>query len=144
MTETEGLIDALKTCLRASNQHLTTATLAALPPFFPLLTTGKRDVTNATVDASSLRHVLTAFLPAGGLIERLGDNREKSREKARESMVVLGGLALRCGTSSLHTSVRGRDTGKGSETPLMIWERFMRENGLQSKVWRVREQVKKL
>lgn len=32
--------------------------------------------------------------------------------------------------------------GKGPETPLMIWERFVREGGLSSKVWRVREQVR--
>jgi CLIP-associating protein 1/2 len=120
---------------------LTSATLAALPTFFPLITTGTLDDANATVDTNLLRQVLTAFLPSGGLIDRLGDNRERTREKARESMVVLGGLAFRTGSSSLHLSTRGRDTGKGPETPFMIWERLLREGGLQSKVWRVREQV---
>lgn len=84
---------------------------------------------------------MTAFLPSGGLVDKLGDNRERTREKARELMVLLGLLASKAGTSSLHMSVRGRDTGKGPETPPMIWERFLRESGLQSKVWRVREQV---
>ncbi|KAI5120906.1 hypothetical protein M0805_002886 [Coniferiporia weirii] len=141
LVDSEGLINALKTCLRASNQHLTTATLTALPPFFALLTTGKTNDPDVPVDAITLRYALTAFLPAGGLVERLGESRERAREKARESMVVLAGLAVRCGSSSLHASARGRDAGKGQETPLMIWERFLREGGLQSKVWRVREQA---
>lgn len=123
---------------------MTTATLSALPPFFPLLTTGTGGDRDATVDSATLRHVLIAFLPAGGLIDRLGDARERAREKAREAMVVLGGLAFRCGSPSLLASTRHRDAGKGPETPLMVWERFLREGGLQSKVWRVREQVNQL
>ncbi|THH11551.1 hypothetical protein EW145_g600 [Phellinidium pouzarii] len=136
LTDAEGIINTLKTCLRASNQHLSTTALAALPPFFALLTTGRPDDSNFPVDAVTLRNALTAFLPAGGLIDKLGDNRERTREKARESMVVLAGLSFRCGTSSLYASARGRDAGKGPETPLMVWERFVREGGLQSKVWR--------
>ena len=118
-----------------------TATLTALPSFIPLLVTGKLDNSDAQVDVNLLRQILTAFLPTGGLIDRLGDNRERAREKARESLVALGGLAFRCAPTSLLVSTRGRDAGKGPETPMMIWERFIREGGLQSKVWRVREQV---
>jgi len=84
-----------------------------------------------------------SFLPSGGLIDRLGDNRERVREKARESLVIIGGLALRCNPpTNLHASVRQKDSGKGVETPLMVWERYLREAGLGSKVWRVREQVR--
>jgi len=32
--------------------------------------------------------------------------------------------------------------GKGPETPLMTFEKHLREQGLASKVWRVREQVR--
>ncbi|OCB84439.1 hypothetical protein A7U60_g8425 [Sanghuangporus baumii] len=145
LTDVDGLINALKACLRSSNQHLSAATLAVLPPFIQLLTTrtSKPDDPDEPVDVQKLRLVMTAFLPSGGLLDRLGDNRERSREKARESMVILGGLALRCGTSSFHmsSSSRIRDAGKGPETPIMIWERFLREGGLQSKVWKVREQA---
>ena len=35
---------------------------------------------------------------------------------------------------------RSRD-GKGPETPLQLFERFLHEGGLTSKVWRVRELV---
>lgn len=58
-------------------------------------------------------------------------------------MVVLGGLAYRCGGTASAMSTNQKDAGKGPETPLMIWERGLREGGLQSKVWRVREQVRR-
>ncbi|KZT12975.1 uncharacterized protein LAESUDRAFT_808469 [Laetiporus sulphureus 93-53] len=151
----DALIAVLKACLRTANQHLTTATLSALPPLLPLLiarndlarsssgspkpaAASTSSATPSSIDAHALRHVLTAFLPPGGVIDRLGDSREKAREKARETLVVLGGLAFRNGgTGSVMN--RSRD-GKGPETPLMIFEKHLRENGLASKVWRVREQ----
>lgn len=79
-----------------------------------------------------------ALLPAGGVIDRLGDNREKSRDKARETLVILGGMAFRSGGGS--TLGRSREA-KGPETPMMIFERHLKELGFVSKVWRVREQV---
>jgi CLIP-associating protein 1/2 len=78
-------------------------------------------------------------MPAGGVIERLGDNRDKARDKAREGLVVLGGLAFRSSSSGLVVS-KSRD-GKTTETPLMSFEKFLREGGLGSKVWKVREQA---
>ncbi|CAL1702266.1 unnamed protein product [Somion occarium] len=147
----DALITVFKTCLRTSNQHLTTATLAALPTLIPRLitrptltassstspaaSTSSVSVSSA-VDLHTLRQVLMAFVPPGGVIDRLGDSREKAREKARESLVILGGLAFRSSGSSMNKSREG----KGPETPLMIFERHMREVGLGSKVWRVREQ----
>ena len=81
---------------------------------------------------------MTAFLPAGGLLERLGD-KERIQVKARETLVILGGFAFRSGVpSTMSTSSR---SGKGTEMPLAIFERFLRENGIGSKVWKVREQV---
>jgi CLIP-associating protein 1/2 len=91
------------------------------------------------VDAVTLRQVITAFLPAGGVIERLGD-KERAQVKARETLVILGGLAFRSGSTSSMSS-RSRD-GKGPETPILLFERFLREIGLVSKVWKVREQVR--
>jgi CLIP-associating protein 1/2 len=91
------------------------------------------------VDAVTLRHVLNAFLPPGGLFDRLGD-REKAQAKARETLVALGGLTFRApGQSTLSSSSRA---GKGPETPLAMYEKFLRESGLSSKVWKVREQVR--
>lgn len=78
-----------------------------------------------------------SFLPSPGVFERLGDAREKARDKARETLVIIGGFAFR---SSLSTSKLGN--GKGPEPPIVIFERFLRDSGLSSKVWRVREQVR--
>ncbi|KAF9468966.1 clasp N terminal-domain-containing protein [Collybia nuda] len=155
INDPDGLINILKTCLRTSNQHLTTATLTTLPPLLPLLisrsvnyaqppTSQPRSASSSTssaapssvIDAATLRQVLNAFLPTGGVIERLGD-KEKAQTKARETLVILGGLAFRTGGSSTISS-KSRD--KGPETPIMMYERFMRDGGLASKVWKVREQ----
>jgi CLIP-associating protein 1/2 len=92
------------------------------------------------VDAVTLRQVLNAFLPTGGVVDRLGDNREKTREKARETLIILGGLAYRSSAASSMSS-KSKE-GKGPETPLMIFERSIREVGLGSKVWKTREQVR--
>lgn len=83
-----------------------------------------------------LRQIMNAFLPAPGVIERLGDTREKARDKARETLVILGGLAFRAPSGS-----KMKDSKGGPETPLTIFERFLRDSGFGSKVARVREQV---
>ncbi|KAJ6599260.1 clasp N terminal-domain-containing protein [Mycena vulgaris] len=156
INDPDGLIQVLKTCLRTSNQHLTTATLSVLPPLLPLLiapafgnaqsqnalsqsTSSVSSLTPASVvDTATLRQVLVAFLPPGGLVERLGD-KERAQLKARETLVILGGLAFRSGGSGSTMSTKSRDT-KGPETPMMIFERHLREIGFASKVWKVREQ----
>lgn len=152
--DSDALINMLKTCLKTSNQHLTTATVSAIPPLLPLLITTSHSqpqtqhaLSNSTssssvassIDAFALRQVLLAFLSPGGIIDRLGDTREKPREKARESLVILGGYAFRLGNSNSLSS-KSRDA-KGPEPPLVIFDRFVKEAGLGSKVWRIREQV---
>ncbi|KAG2152962.1 clasp N terminal-domain-containing protein [Suillus clintonianus] len=150
ITEPEPVISALKACLRISNQHLTTATLSALPPLLPLIVSRNTVVANGSVhplsassstsstagashDLMVLRQLMNAFLPAPGIIERLGDTREKARDKARETLVILGGLAFRAASKM-------KDGKGGPETPFAIFERFFRDNGFGSKVARVREQ----
>ncbi|KAG6880057.1 hypothetical protein C0992_006869 [Termitomyces sp. T32_za158] len=49
----------------------------------------------------------------------------------------MGGLAFRTGSGSAMSS-RLRD--KGPEMPLAMFERFLRDGGLASKIWKVREQ----
>jgi CLIP-associating protein 1/2 len=146
----EGLVNILKSSLRSSNSHLTSSTLSALPAILPSLITrlshAAQFPTNASLAASSsvssaafdipiLRSALNAFLPAGGVIDRLGD-KEKVQAKARETLVLLGGYAFRAGGSTVSTK-----SGKGQETPLSVFERVLKEGGLASKVWKVREQV---
>ncbi|VDC06929.1 unnamed protein product [Peniophora sp. CBMAI 1063] len=149
--DTDAAIQALKACLRISNQHLQTATLSALPAFLPLILghgssragpsshdIGSTSSAGSTsVDLYTIRQVLNAFLPQGGVLDRLGDARERPREKARESFVLIGGYAFRAGGSSALARSGG---GKNAETPLQAFERFLRESGLSSKNPRVREQ----
>lgn len=148
--DADAVIQTLKACLRISHQHLQAATLHALPPLLPLLLSSSpaRPVTTPTsastssagsssIDSYALRQALIAFLPAGGIIDRLGDARERSREKAREGLVILGGLAFRAGGGS---TLAASKSGKSQETPLQMFERLLKEIGLASKAWRIREQ----
>ncbi|TFK76116.1 hypothetical protein BDN72DRAFT_786492 [Pluteus cervinus] len=152
ISDPDALINSLKSCLRTPNQHLTSATLAVLPSLLPLLLTRSVPNANSTpaqstlstssvspsnlIDISLLRQVLSAFLPAGGIFDRLGD-KEKSQVKARETLAILGGLSFRASPSS--TSSKLKDD-KAQKTPLAIFERALCETGLGSKVWKVREQ----
>ena len=88
-----------------------------------------------------LRQALNAFLPAGGIIERLGDNREKAREKAKEALLVIGSVVFKTAGPQPAGASRGKEA-KGPETPLQVYERCLREQGLVSKSWRIREQVR--
>lgn len=81
---------------------------------------------------------MIAFLPSGGIIDRLGDARERTREKARESLAILGGLTFRAGGGS---ALAASKSGKTQETAMQMFERLLKEVGLTSKAWRVREQV---
>ncbi|KIK65484.1 hypothetical protein GYMLUDRAFT_38957 [Collybiopsis luxurians FD-317 M1] len=153
----DSLINVLKACLRTSNQHLTSATLSTLPSLLPLLVlrplnvpaprNGQSSAHSSTsssspsslVDVLVLRQLLNAFLPTGGLFERLGD-KEKAQVKAREALVILGGFAFRAPGATISTMSTGSRSGKSPETPLALFERFLRENGLSSKVWKAREQ----
>ena len=69
------------------------------------------------------------------MIDRLGD-KERAQLKARDTLVILGGFAFRSGSGSAVFKA-----GKGVETPIAIFERLLKEVGLASKVWKVREQV---
>ncbi|PPQ79539.1 hypothetical protein CVT25_003421 [Psilocybe cyanescens] len=152
ITDPEALINILKASLRTSNLHLTNATLSALPTILPPLITRPSNAyarsntpvqnssstssvsPSSSIDLSTLRSALTSFLQPGGVIDRLGD-REKAQLKARETLVILGGYAFRAGgTNALPKS------GKGVEPPIAMFERFIKEGGLASKVWKVREQ----
>jgi CLIP-associating protein 1/2 len=92
---------------------------------------------SAIIDTSTLRLVLTTLLSL--VLERLGD-KDRVQVKARESIALLGGYAFKSGTSTI-AAARARD-GKGPEPPSMIFERSLKELGLASKVWKIREQVR--
>ncbi|KAH9077438.1 clasp N terminal-domain-containing protein [Lactarius deliciosus] len=133
--DVDVVIQTFKACLRISHQHLQAATLHALPPLLPLLLSSvpARSATTPTsastssagsssIDSYALRQALIAFLPTGGI--------KRSREKARESLVILGGLAFRAGGGS---TLAASKSGKTQETALQMFERFLKEIGLASK-----------
>ncbi|CAA7260161.1 unnamed protein product [Cyclocybe aegerita] len=151
--DADTLIGILKACLRTSNLHLTNATLSALPAILPSLITRPSGLAQSNIvnpaassstssaspsggfDTVTLRSALNAFLPTGGVVDRLGD-KEKTQAKARETLVLLGGYAFRASSGSTIST----KSGKMQETPIAIFERVLREGGLASKVWKVREQ----
>ncbi len=154
VNDPDAILTVVKASLKTSNNHLTAAAVSVLPAFLPLIlsrsvnhhhgvTPSTSSSTSSTapssvIDVPLLRHVLNQLLPSGGILDRLGD-KERVQAKAREALVVLGGFAFRSGGSS---SLSSRSTsGKGVETPLMIFERHLKEGGLKSKVWKIREQV---
>ena len=153
MPDAEALIGILKASLRTSNLHLTNATLSALPAILPVLishpnavqlsssthapSASTSSVSHANFDLPTLRLALTSFLTAGGIIDRLGD-KERAQTKARESLVILGGFAFR---ASGTTATIAAKVGKGQEPLISVFERYIKEAGLASKVWKVREQV---
>ncbi|KAG9219191.1 hypothetical protein CCMSSC00406_0001601 [Pleurotus cornucopiae] len=154
VNDPDAILTVVKASLKTSNNHLTAAAVSVLPAFLPLIlshsvnhhhgvTPSASSSTSSTapssvIDVPLLRHVLNQLLPSGGILDRLGD-KERVQAKAREALVVLGGFAFRSGGSS---SLSSRSTsGKGVETPLMIFERHLKEGGLKSKVWKIREQA---
>lgn len=53
--------------------------------------------------------------------------------------MILGGLAFRVGGGS---TLAASKNGKTQETALQMFERLLKEIGLASKAWRIREQVR--
>ncbi|KAF9057392.1 clasp N terminal-domain-containing protein [Panaeolus papilionaceus] len=146
ITDPDAIISLLKSTLKTSNLHLINATLSALPIILTtvisqgasnnaLTASTSSTPSSSSIDIPTLRLALNAFLPPGGVIDRLGD-KERAQVKARDALVILAGFALRASPTSAIPS-KG---AKNVETPLALFERFLKENGLASKVWKVREQ----
>ncbi|KAF8761794.1 CLASP N terminal [Rhizoctonia solani] len=134
LVNVDDLITALKVCLRTANQHLTTPTLLLFPSLFRHL------ASNSSNFQHEIRLVFASFLPSGGVFDRLGDVRDRAREAAKAALVSMASLALPPGGLSQSASFRGKDLHRGQETPMMIFEKALRENGFGSKIARVREQ----
>lgn len=154
--DVEALTATLKACLRISNQHLATATLSTIQAFTHRITTesstsasasatplsNSAEQTVATLDSHrvhELRHALLAFLPSGGVIDRLGEPRETARTIARDTLVTLGTAAYKSSGPVPASTLRQKD--HKAETPFATFDKFLKEVGFGSKVWRVREQV---
>jgi len=117
--------------------------MSAVASLFPVLVRQQGDDNHPlnSYEANLLRLALNAFLSAGGIIDRLGDNREKARDCAREALVSAGTIVSRSSAHSTSQSAKASQPGKGPEPPLVLFERYLRDLGFSSKVSRVREQV---
>lgn len=117
--------------------------MSAIASLFPVLIDRQGDDNHGlnSHDSNVLRHALTAFFSAGGIVDRLGDNREKARDCAREALVSAGTVVSRSIPQTQSHPTKASQAGKGHEPPLAIFERFLRDLGFSSKVARVREQV---
>ncbi|EJD53867.1 hypothetical protein AURDEDRAFT_133525 [Auricularia subglabra TFB-10046 SS5] len=146
--DSDALLTTLKTCLRTPNQHVSTAALGAIAPFFPLLVAGSHaplpssnsSSSSAMGESATLRHALTAFLASGGVLDRLGDARDKARERARDALVAIASVIFKHGGQPVPPAAAAR-LQKAPETPLAMFERFVREGAFAHKAWRVREQM---
>jgi CLIP-associating protein 1/2 len=136
------VIASLKVALRTPNQHVSTAALSAIASLFQIIIHSNEEHHGAPSahDLNTLRHALVAFLSPGGVIDRLGDAREKARECAREALVSAGSVSFQH-SPHLAQSTKPTHAGKAPESPLAVFERCLREIGFGSKVTRVREQV---
>jgi len=81
---------------------------------------------------------MIAFLASGGIIDRLGEQREPVRKTARETLVSIGVAAVK---HSIPSGGGGVRRGEKLESPYGLFEKYIKEAGFGSKVWRVREQV---
>ncbi|CDZ97991.1 CLASP N-terminal domain [Phaffia rhodozyma] len=128
----EDIIIGLKLSLRHPNTQLAGQALQTILIFLQAF--ARLPITTHT--QTHLRSILHAFLPTGnGVIDRLAEPRERLRELARESLVILGE------TSALTSkSLAGSAAGKEEITVLNLWEKAMREQGLSSKNVRIKEQ----
>jgi CLIP-associating protein 1/2 len=153
----EALIATLKTCLRISNHHLTTATLSTIQAlihritngnFLSVASTSPSDYSQQPVAAPDphrvheLRYALLAFLPNGGVIDRLGEPRETARAIAKDTLVLLGAAAFKFSGPAPASTLRQKD--HKVETLFVVLDKFLKDVGFGSKVWRVREQVRRL
>ncbi|CAE7123154.1 unnamed protein product [Rhizoctonia solani] len=134
LTSIDDLIAALKVCLKTANQHLTTPTLLLFPALFRHLASNSPNLQH------EIRLAFTSFLPSGGVFDRLGDVRDRARDAAKAAIVSMASLAVPHGSLTQSASFRGKDSHRGQETPMMIFEKAFRENGFGNKVARVREQ----
>ncbi|KZO89873.1 ARM repeat-containing protein [Calocera viscosa TUFC12733] len=127
--DADAIIGAFKPFLRSANPHLSLSVLFALPPLLHLLHT-----------EHSVRHALGAFMApgAGGLLERMGDNKERTRDGAREAVQALCERCLAFGLGAM----KGKSAARGGEQESVgaLFEKYLKEGGFGSKVARTREQ----
>ncbi|CAD6911776.1 unnamed protein product [Tilletia controversa] len=136
--DSDAVIQILKVSIKNAHQAVSTAALAFLPSLFTSLAAPV--IAHGRVLPSTITHVRAAvnhLMPI--LIEKLGDQKERVREASRKALTQLGSSAFIVSPPA-DPNAAGRK-GKELETPLMVFERLMRDNALGAKAARIKEQA---
>lgn len=128
----DSISNLLKSLLKNPHQSIFTSSLSLLSVYSPLASTS----THHSHNLKSL--VSNSMLLA---LEKLGDGKERVRELARKALVELGSSAYVASNGIGMSNSTSLSKGKEVETPLAIYERFLRDNGLGAKSPRIKEQV---
>lgn len=136
--DSDAVIQVLKVSVKNANQAVSAAALAYLPSLFTSL--AAPSVAQGRILPSTVAHVRAAvnhLMPI--LVEKLGDQKERVREATRKALTQLGHSAFI--VSPPADTAPGARKGKEVETPLMIYERLMKDNALGAKAARIKEQA---
>ena len=132
----ETITDSLKFNLRSPNAQLAHSVIALLPTYIPLIS----DASHID-NLKQFKLALNAFLsPPNGIIEKLADQKERIRDAARAALMSLSLGALKYGSQS-QSKLKSSNNKDINDTPWLILEKSIREQGLNGKVWRIREQT---
>ncbi|KAN0062589.1 suppressor of tub2 mutation [Thecaphora frezii] len=138
VVEADLVTAALKTALRGSNQALSNSALSFLSLYvsllYPVAPNTEHHEPQATIN-HNVRLLVSSI--TSSVLEKLGDQKERIREAARNVLVELGRAAY--GVSGAQLASNGK--GKEVESALGIFERLLREGGLAAKFARIREQA---
>ncbi|KAE8269225.1 hypothetical protein A4X09_0g3129 [Tilletia walkeri] len=134
--DSDAVVQILKVSIKNSHQAVSTAALSYLPSLFASLAAPA--TTHGRVLPSTVTHVRAAvnhLMPI--LIEKLGDQKERVREISRRALTQLGSSAFIVSPPPDPNARKGKEL----ETPLMIFERLMRDNAMGAKAPRIKEQA---
>ncbi|EPQ31293.1 uncharacterized protein PFL1_01478 [Pseudozyma flocculosa PF-1] len=138
VVEADSITSAVKVAMRSSNQALSSAALLFLSVYISLLYPVSPNLEHPepqNVVNHNVRLLVSSVTPS--VIEKLGDQKERIREAARNALVELGRAAYGVSGAQLASSGKGKEV----ESALGIFERLLREGGLAAKFARVREQA---
>ncbi|CAO1638601.1 unnamed protein product [Sympodiomycopsis kandeliae] len=133
----DRILHLLKLLVKHPHALLSNAALTFSHAFLPLLHDGSQ---LSSITSHTAKIAVTSLM--SGLLERTGDARERTRESAARGVEEVGKLAIDSSITALAQSTSHR--GKEQETPLQLFERYARENGLMAKSAKIREQCCKI
>lgn len=127
ITEAQYICDALKPSLKNQNQQLALAALILIPDLLSIIDTHHSHTVLGLVNS------LTTIA-----LERSGDAKDRVRDAAAKAVVTIGKTALAAPASGASLS-----SSRSAETPIVAFERILRDSGIAAKSARIKEQVRR-